>query len=983
MKRNMRIGQVVFVLSLICAIQVQCQESVTQVTSPASMRWFQINTNHFRILYPAGFEKEAQRVANTFEHIREPEAASLEVTPKKISIVLHSQSATSNGFVTLAPRRSEFFAMPPQNYNFIGNNDWLTLLSSHEYRHIVQFQKSKVGFNKAIYFLFGQLTQAGMAFVAVPQWFWEGDAVATETAFTHSGRGRIPEFDLLLRTNFLEGRKFSYNKQYLRSYKDNVPDHYVLGYHMVSYLRKKTGNPDVWSDITKRAWSYPFIPFTFSSAIKKETGLYVTDLYKEMAKDVKQEWEERQKAIDLTPFEKINQRSSETYTDYSYPQQLSDGSIVVLKAGIGDISQFVRISENGKENKLFVPGPLNDAGMLSADDDKLVWNEYRYDPRWQTRSYSVIRQLDVFEGKTKGITHGERYAAASISPDGTKVATVETDRSYGIHLLVVDRVTGDVIKRFENGENSFISMPRWNSTGEKIVFIKMDSGNKSLVSCDYETGEIENLFEAGKENAGHPVLYDDYLFYNSPVSGIDNIYAINLSSKTHYQVTSSKYGAYNPSISEDGKTVFYNDQSGVGLDVVKIDFDPSQWKRLEEIETHDNLFSNVLAVQEGNPDLMQNIPVKEFQTRRYHRAQGMINPHTWGPYTTSSFNTLDIGISSKDVLSTTVIDLGYRYDAVEKNGFWRADFSYQGFYPIIDVGVSFGNRSGNEDYTLNNVRNTIKFDWKETKLEAGLRIPLVTTHSKYSSSVSLGNYVGITKVTDFKNDVDGAGRFLQVDTLGNGFFFSTYLDNGQLLFNRANLDVTHLLKRSRRDINSRWGQVLSIDYLNTPFQTSDFKGELFSALAILYFPGIMNHHSFWGYGGYQRTFFSQRENSYLFRNQMPSPRGHSILRLQDYYIITGNYTLPLWYPDIAIGPLLNIQRIRANAFFDYAYGERPNFSGVGSSVIKRTYTSIGGELKMDFNVMRLLQQFNIGVRYSYPIETQSPTFEVIIGNIGF
>ena len=91
----------------------------------------------------------------------------------------------------------------------------------------------------------------------------------------------------------------------------------------------------------------------------------------------------------------------------------------------------------------------------------------------------------------------------------------------------------------------------------------------------------------------------------------------------------------------------------------------------------------------------------------------------------------------------------------------------------------------------------------------------------------------------------------------------------------------------------------------------------------------------------------------------------------------------MWYPDISIGPLLNIQRIRGNAFFDYAFGNRPNFSGSGSATIDRTYSSIGGELKMDFNVMRLLQQFNIGVRYSYPIETQSPTFEVIIGNIGF
>ncbi len=145
------------------------QESVVHETSPASMKWYQINSSSFRVLYPYGFEKEAQRVANTLEHIKEAESRSLGATPKKISIVLHSQSATSNGFVTMAPMRSEFYAMPPQNYNFIGTNEWLTLLSSHEYRHVVQFQKSVTGFNKGIQLLFGRRCGSSRNCV-YPQW---------------------------------------------------------------------------------------------------------------------------------------------------------------------------------------------------------------------------------------------------------------------------------------------------------------------------------------------------------------------------------------------------------------------------------------------------------------------------------------------------------------------------------------------------------------------------------------------------------------------------------------------------------------------------------------------------------------------------------------------------------------------------------------------------------------------------------------------
>jgi len=60
--------------------------------------------------------------------------------------------------------------------------------------------------------------------------------------------------------------------------------------------------------------------------------------------------------------------------------------------------------------------------------------------------------------------------------------------------------------------------------------------------------------------------------YNSPVSGIDNIYALDVKSGNRFQITCSKYGAYNPVVSKDGKWIYYNDQGRDGMDVVKIQF---------------------------------------------------------------------------------------------------------------------------------------------------------------------------------------------------------------------------------------------------------------------------------------------------------------------------------------------------------------------------------------------------------------------------
>src|SRR6478609_3309578 len=472
--------------------------------NPPSIKWYQVNTPNFKVIYQKGFEVQAQRMANTLEHIHDPEARTLGSKPKKISVVLQNQSSVSNAFVSILPRRAEFYTMPSQDYNFIGTNDWLDLLAAHEYRHVVQYQHANRGFNKAFYYLFGNTTLAGMAQVSVPQWFWEGDAVATETAFTQSGRGRIPNFGLVFKTNLLEGRTFNYHKQYVRSYKHNIPDHYVLGFHMVSYLRRKTNDPEIWGKITARTWNVPFLPFAFSNAINRETGMHVPALYRDMAATLKKEWQAEIDQLHLTSFEKINARKSKAYTDYQYPQPLEDGSILVKKSGIGDIDQFV-VLKDGKQRKVFTPGFVNDAGMLSTANSKVVWSEYGYDPRWGVRTYSLIKGYDVIS-KKKWVIGGkhQRLSGIALSPDGYKIVAIRSANDYQATLLLIDFFTGKIIREFSNPENNFYSMPRWSDDGKKIVVLKTTMQGKTISLIDVESGKEEELFSPSQENFGHP-----------------------------------------------------------------------------------------------------------------------------------------------------------------------------------------------------------------------------------------------------------------------------------------------------------------------------------------------------------------------------------------------------------------------------------------------------------------------------------------------
>ena len=237
--------------------------------TPANLRWYRLKTPHFRVLYPEGFNQQAQRTAQRLEQLYEPVSASLERRPRPISVLLQNQTTITNGFVTLTPRRSEFFAVQPQDPFIAGNTDWLDLLSIHEYRHVVQNEKALYGFSGLIQKLFGNYAQAALG-LGIPNWFDEGDAVGTETLLSRNGRGRMPTFDLGMRANLLAGRRFNYPKAVAGSYINNVPDHYVLGYFLSTNLKNRYG-ANAWSNVLNRYYSFPFYPFSFSNSLKKTT----------------------------------------------------------------------------------------------------------------------------------------------------------------------------------------------------------------------------------------------------------------------------------------------------------------------------------------------------------------------------------------------------------------------------------------------------------------------------------------------------------------------------------------------------------------------------------------------------------------------------------------------------------------------------------------------------------------------------------------
>lgn len=972
---------------LLCLIYTFTSAQDVLENNPASVHWLQLNTPSFRIIFPEDFEEQARHVANNLEKVHDKLAIGAK-SPRKIDIILRNKQAISNGFVTLGPRRSEFYTMPPQDYNFVGTNQWLDLLSVHEYRHIAQYQQSKNGFNKFLFYLFGQNTQAGLAFSAVPRWFWEGDATVMETVHTRSGRGSIPEFSRMFKTNLLEKNKYNYHKQLLGSYKDHIPNEYKLGIYMTAHIRKRTNDPEIWDKVTTSAFSWPFIPFTFSNALKKHTGTYLVDNYDMMMDDLEKAYQAQMNGLKPSAFEQITTRQSDDYTDYSYPQVLEDGSIVVLKSGIGDAAQLVKYNKEGEQLDRFMTGIMNSTGMLSSANNKVVWNEYGFHPRWRAETFSVIKSYDFATKELNKITTKSRYSGAALSADGAKIATSLYTLEGKNYLVVLDAMSGEELQRFSGPANALYSMPSWG--GDKIIALKTGNEGRSVVSVDAASGQENVLINAGNENIGYPKIYGGFLLFNSPITGIDNIYAFSLSSGERYQVTNSKYGAYNPNVSQNGKHIYYNEHTENGLDIVRMAFIPEEWLPMDNVVDRNIHYFDEVAEQEKATNILEG-PEKDYPVKNYSEIGHIYNVHSWGPYATADLTRAQFGIFSRDVLSTTAMELGYTYDIDEETGFGSASVSYQGWFPIIDLEVQRGSRSSDEG-VFNGEQ--LEFEWKETSIIGGVRVPLLLTRSKYVSELTLNNNVGYTQVSDFSNSILEGSRFAPVnDSLA--YFFRDFQDNGDLIYNKASISYYRLLKQSHRDILSQRGQSVALELYNTPYG-GDFSGRLFAARANVYFPsplrlfvpGFARHHVFYLTGGYQSRLADISNDIYYFRNRIPKPRGFSYPQHDKFKTISANYTFPLWYPDIAIGPLLYLKRFRVNGFYDWGDGDGKYYymapeNTLYFSDISRTYRSIGAELILDFNVMRFTPEISLGVRYSYLLTTNEVDIDFLLVNINF
>lgn len=913
-----------------------------------SLRWYQFRSPNYTVIHPQGVDSLAQAFARKLEYYYPHLGASLDHRHSHMPVVIHNESSFSNGVFVWAPKRLEIFTNPDPNGYY---QDWLTQLAVHEGRHAVQIDKLNQGITRGLYFLGGEQAVGAMA-IFLPYWYLEGDAVDAETRLSASGRGRQPSFEMEIKAQLLEAeRLWSFSKASMGSYRHHIPNHYQLGYLMVRHGRRTYGD-QFWIDFQQYAARKPYLlnPTWFS--MRKYGFRSKSQFYRESLNAYREHWLSNAIVRQYTPFEKWRTEYNRHYTSYTFPHAVSNTQVLSLKTGLDLIPEMVLIDRTGKEERLFRPGFLN-SGRVSYAANKLVWDEFVPDIRWSNRNYSIIRCYDLSSGMVKKLGKQTRYFAPDISGDGKRIVAVEQTELQVFNLTIMD-TDGVIEELIPSPGNRLLQHPVWMEEDSALVVLLSGESGKSLYHYSLSSGSWRNLFDAGIDDISHPVVKGKEIYFSGTFSGIDNIYCYHMERDSVYQLSSSRFGAFHPQLSSDGSALLYSNYSSSGYEIGKLSLEDALWKPLDQARDHrEQIDYEQTEDERGIGDEESGTDTLSFETKKYRKALHLFNFHSWLP---AYYNYLDpelslnpeqiplsLGFSliSQNRLSTAVSQLAYEY----RDGFhkFHSGIKLKGRYPVVNLYFDYGGEA-----------HVLKF----AEGDSVLALP-------QDMGFTVQGYVPLRLNT---------GKFLTLIQPEINYFYrrdlqynenqERYQQGAHYLYYRVY--ATSYLRKGMKDILPRMGFSSSGGYYHAP------GSQVFGSLAIgglnVYLPGLLRHQSIRLAATYQVQFpLSTTRPAFINLLSMPRGLNRNIFgeKLKRY---SADYVLPLLYPDLNLGSLLYVKRVRAALWVDYLVGTNVIVRDPEAHYEDRNYLTYGLDLLLDMHVFRIGFPLSAGGRLSYEPE---------------
>ncbi|MDO4827323.1 MAG: hypothetical protein Q4B16_07215 [Bacteroidia bacterium] len=719
----MRLGKIMLsAAALLTGVSLSLDAQIyTSGENPAGVRWQQLRTDNFKLIFPEGLDSLAKVYATQLELWREPIGRSIGFTPncryrRPMPVVLQAFKADNNGMVSWLPRRMELYTVPDAYSP--GAIPSETELAIHEGRHVAQMQLGRTGIFRPIGWLTGELSTGASAALYGGQVFLEGDAVVAETALTSAGRGRTADFLEYMRVCFGSGDFRNFYRWRYGSMTRYTPDYYKVGYMTLAGTRYFYDAPDFtdrfYSRVADRRFALPL--FNLQITVKEVSGKRFRDAWAEVAEGYAQIW--AQERSERAPFIEDSTLTSRPKRYVSYSRStLAGDTIYAVKSGMNDPATLVAISSDGSERVVCAFASTTSALRYDASSGRLWWSETIPDARWGMKETSRIRYMEVGSTAKHSLTRGGRYY--NPAPDGRgTLAVTEYPLRGGSAAVLLSAGDGRMIGRYAAPDSMQVVECGWMGgklyasaiTPEGFGIYGVEEGYREIL--DASPMKIKQLQTSpdGSE-----------LLFVCDRSGVNELYSLSLGgdgAPRILRLSSTPDGAADFVLMSDVRMAFTRPEPrGRMIHTAARDYavDVKDWTG----ERHQDPVSEKLSEQErmlalrdeasGN-GTVGTAPVMDFgQVKRYSKLLNALHIHSWLPLGFSYdsvmeasydevYETISPGASVlfQNLLGTVQGLAGYSLNWDEENELrhtLHANVTYSGLYPVIEASVDFNDRA--------------------------------------------------------------------------------------------------------------------------------------------------------------------------------------------------------------------------------------------------------------------------------------------------
>ena len=920
---------------------------VTPGQLPSNRKLIKLSSDNFSLVTTKGNGSLPFKSLTALESALKYDSSFVLPGFRRLSVWINPEEIRSNGRVAWAPRRMELFSMPPQDQE---PGNWIEHLAVHETHHVKQMEYLKKGPIKALSWVFGEQA-IGVGAGLLPLWYLEGDAVVAENMAFPSARGVMPSFTMIDRTELLseEYGLPRYSVSMLGSYKRPSGGHYAMGYTISATIRDSFGAGVLYNAVENVA-RRPYQITPFSASLKQQTGLNSIQWYKYTRAMYSEVWKEELEA-EPTPFKRLNMRFNKRYINYSNSAWLDDTICIAQKQGIGQLRSFVILSGLENEKTLHIPYPSG-GGRISSGGGIITWTEYLTHARWNGKSKSVVRAMDIKTHKQLRLEYEESGFSPSLTADGSKMVLVDVSNDNTHSLVLLSMPDGREYARYPAPEEEQIQMPVWYENNTHIVAVLNSSYGQRLASMDIVSGKWSILTEYSFAHITDLASSGQgkQLFFTGDFGKVSNIYAYNPENGIS-QVTRSLYGASSPSVNKSGTRLLYSDYTPRGYDVVETVIDSSLWKGLPD----NTSFLSQQALRLSNPismdtSLYSGSGVKESEYRKW---QHPFRLHSWAPF---YYDYKEMDMSDPDIMpgfvlvsqNTTGTVSSIAGMSFREEPLFHVRTVFRGWYPVFELDADVGGKQGYAYYE---------------------DVTLPKTDTRFS--VSAGTYVPLSFPLS-----RGIFRIYPSYNLN---YSNDFLFNGEnsytkgLSYTKTGLQASLYRYSSSVHIAPPLGISGSVQWFSSPLHDNG-PGDMWTFKSIIWLPGLASFHSVRVTSGYQR----QEPGSLLYSSELDFPRGHYKRPTIDLTRVLTEYSFPWAYPDFEAGSWLYVKRLRSAVFGDWAYNKPFNY---GKRYFpSKQMTTAGADVIADFHILGLPMPFSAGTRVMYMPSMPSGTnwsFEVL------